>query len=490
MQQKFVRPASSGRVGRYRLSKGATPKSILAMLLILILAAACSTPSPSPVARVEPSPTFTSEPTPTGTPSPTHTPLPTFTSTPTSTPLPTPTPTPEPTSTPTAAPTPTPPPTGTPLPLEVPPGSNTVTVCAEGCDFTSIQAAIDDPGTLAGHVIYVTDAIHTEAGISVSKDVTLQGRGAAYTIIQADKRAGKARDRVFFIPEGATVTIQDLTIRHGNPREEMRSGGGIENRGALTLFRCDVRDNQANCGGGIYNEGGALVVKNSTIRDNVADGEAKSGYGCGSGGAIKVTAGGTLTLANSTLSGNRTQRRGGALHISCNSTAVLVNCTISGNHATSRAGAINAAGTVSLTHCTISGNTAKGILYGDPVSGETAGGVYVRGTLHYSNTLIANHVKGGDCVLGDDGVIGANANNLVEDGSCSPAYAVDPQLAAVAYNGGDTETRALLPGSPAVDAIPASDCFLDADQRGQSRPVAGTSTAAGCDIGAFELQGE
>jgi hypothetical protein len=55
-------------------------------------------------------------------------------------------------------------------------------------------------------------------------------------------------------------------------------------------------------------------------------------------------------------------------------------------------------------------------------------------------------------------------------------------LAALADNGGPTQTHALLPGSPAIDAA-SDDCPPPAtDQRGVSRPQ-----GAKCDIGAFEL---
>ena len=50
-------------------------------------------------------------------------------------------------------------------------------------------------------------------------------------------------------------------------------------------------------------------------------------------------------------------------------------------------------------------------------------------------------------------------------------------------NGGDTDTHALVPGSPAIDAVPAGSCTAATDQRGVSRPQ-----GADCDIGAFELE--
>ena len=57
----------------------------------------------------------------------------------------------------------------------------------------------------------------------------------------------------------------------------------------------------------------------------------------------------------------------------------------------------------------------------------------------------------------------------------------NPLLAALASNGGPTETLALSPGSSAIDAGDAG-CPAT-DQRGVTRPQ-----GAACDIGAFELQ--
>jgi pectin methylesterase-like acyl-CoA thioesterase len=51
-----------------------------------------------------------------------------------------------------------------------------ITVCAQGCDFTSLKAALKAESTTAGLVISLEDAVHTEAGIIVNKDVTIQGK--------------------------------------------------------------------------------------------------------------------------------------------------------------------------------------------------------------------------------------------------------------------------------------------------------------------------
>jgi hypothetical protein len=129
-----------------------------------------------------------------------------------------------------------------------------------------------------------------------------------------------------------------------------------------------------------------------------------------------------------------------------------------------------------VTNSTFSGNSA-------PAGGgiHSHAGFYAEGVLNYSNTIIANSSAGGDCVI-SDGFIGTNTNNLVEDNSCSPALHADPLLGPLQDNGGPTQTLALLPGSPAIDAALLANCPAT-DQRGVSRPQ-----GAGCDIGAFELE--
>jgi hypothetical protein len=54
-------------------------------------------------------------------------------------------------------------------------------------------------------------------------------------------------------------------------------------------------------------------------------------------------------------------------------------------------------------------------------------------------------------------------------------------LGPLADNGGPTQTHALLPGSPAIDAGDNTACPAT-DQRGVTRPL-----GAACDIGAYEF---
>ena len=440
-----------------------------AATLLVLTASGCGTSS-FPTATLVP-PTATPPP-------PTETPTPTATTTPIP---PTETPTPIPTATPI-------PPTRTPIPPTPTSSPATDTVCASGCDFTTIQAAIDDPSTEDGAIIKVTDPVHTEAGIVVNKGVTIRGLGADNTIVQAHDEPGEASERVFYVEEGATVILESMTIRHGRPLPKEEEGGGINNYGTLTIKNCIVTNNSAIGGGGVSSRG-TLTIIASTISDNVARGDGPPGLECGGGGGVKGSAG-TLTIINSTITGNqgglRSAGLGGGIRTGCGCTAEIINSTISGNKAVDFGGGIAAAGTVQITNCTVSNNAVTG----------SGGGLWVRGEVNLENTIVADNIGSRNCTIGGEGghvgtgSFGINRNNLIEDGSCNADFSGDPNLGPLADNGGDTKTHALLPGSPAIDAIPAISCTLPTDQRGALRPVVQTSSDTPCDIGAFELQTE
>jgi formylglycine-generating enzyme required for sulfatase activity len=350
----------------------------------------------------------------------------------------------------------------------------------------------------------------TEAGILVSRDVTIRGLGADKTIVQAHEIPEESVDRVFLVPEGSTVTIRDMTVRHGDPPmdENWRYGGGIMNRGALTLENCVVTRNVANNGGGIWSKG-ELNVLNCTVTHNVADRIATeadlpdggvSVQACGSGGGIKLVKGARLNMVGSTVSNNKAMSHGGGVFVACETTAELTNCTISGNRATTWGGGLYSKNLLHLNHCTVVNNYAKAVCASNQMAsrcprGEGGGGVYVSHTLHFTNTIIANNGRE-DCVLAPAGIygmlesgkIGANVNNLVGDGRCDAAHAGDPLLGPLADNGGPSLTYALLPGSPAIDVVPVVSCTVSTDQRGAPRPAVLMSAERPCDIGAFEVQ--
>jgi hypothetical protein len=103
------------------------------------------------------------------------------------------------------------------------------------------------------------------------------------------------------------------------------------------------------------------------------------------------------------------------------------------------------------------------------------------------SSIIANNTIVGDgfadLYIAGPGATLYGANNLVMSANLllSGTITADPMLGALADNGGATRTRALRPGSPAIDTGNNAE-NQTYDQRGHPR-VIGLSA----DIGAFEL---
>ena len=108
------------------------------------------------------------------------------------------------------------------------------------------------------------------------------------------------------------------------------------------------------------------------------------------------------------------------------------------------------------------------------------------------NSIVANNRTGGNCA--GTAVI-SNGYNLSSDGTCNFNGAGDlnstnPKLGKLVNNGGPTKTRALLAGSPAIDAGNPAGCtdgngnVFSTDQRGFQRPD--PDDTGGCDMGAYE----
>ena len=166
--------------------------------------------------------------------------------------------------------------------------------------------------------------------------------------------SGGNAGRVFDVSKGVIVTISNLTIKNGEPGEGYPNGGGIYNAGTLTLTNSTVSGNRALDGGGIDNAG-TLTLTNSTVSGN----SATNLYAAGGG----IYNEGTLTLINSTISGNTaladdahgTGYGGG---IDNAGTLTLTNSTVSSNSASTSGGGIYNGGRLTLTNSTVSGNRA------------------------------------------------------------------------------------------------------------------------------------
>ncbi|MEE9597836.1 MAG: CFI-box-CTERM domain-containing protein [Acidiferrobacterales bacterium] len=350
-------------------------------------------------------------------------------------------------------------------------------ICADASGNCSLRAAIQQANALASSdTVVLGTATYTLTGaagddlalsgdLDITEDVTVTGTGTTNTFI-----SGGNVDRVFDIdpsgPTGVTVTISDLTIQSGNVPGE--SGGGVRNRGMLSLSATTLSGNVTGIdGGGILNSG-MLTVTNSTLTSNDANDR---------GGGVFNGNGATLTLTASTVTSNDTlgvgSNGGGIFNTGI---ATLTNSTITSNVANDAGGGIfnDAGATATATNTTISHNTGT--------NGSGDGIFNNAGMVTLTNTIVANNTND-NC----SGAIQSMGNNLDSGISCGFGAGditnQNPLLGNLASNGGPTQTRALSVGSPAIDAGSNAACPAT-DQRGVARPFPAVGI---CDIGAFEF---
>ncbi len=320
--------------------------------------------------------------------------------------------------------------------------------------------------------------------------------------------AGPGSDRVFKLLGFGTpadndydVTMSGLTLSGG---DSSGAGGAIANFGAdcatataaLTLEAMTIDDNSAadvggaiavdppggcsptrdKAGGTPSAEQGALNISDSTISNNDAGdmggGIALSGYA------------GPLFVSNSTIVANESGDVGGGISVIVPSVAPK------------RDGKIVAGPFNHVDNSTVTGNTSVNF----------GGGIYTEADLGLRSTIVqGNHADEAvttkatvDADLATDSAtisagysdIGTRDGATVTDVPGEANISADPQLSALADNGGPTPTVLPEPTSPVIDAGIANS--LTADQRGEARPAdrIPDDVADGTDIGAVELPAE
>jgi hypothetical protein len=379
----------------------------------------------------------------------------------------------------------------------------------------------------------------TEGQLSITSNVSINGLGASVLTVERSSAASTAF-RIFNIAAQRNVSISNLTIKGGVANNSVPHGAGINNAGTLYLTGVVVTNNTSSVdtppggfssGGGIYNTG-VLEVSNSTISGNRV-------LVRGSGGGIYNS--GNMTLTNTTISQNIVQAdvltisgavgAGGGIFNA--GVGIVDKCLINNNSSSGKGasgGGMANFGTLTVTNTTVSNNRATngnlnttqmhdaiggGISNqpgtnqaGDPTQAvltvksstitlNTAsagtstfsggGGIGTKGTditTNLTNTIVANNtsVNGADIRA----AVNSGGGNLIGNSAFSTGWIAsdilnrNPLLAPLGDYGGPTQTFALLPNSPAIDAGINADAAAT-DQRGAPRIIGGV-----IDIGAFE----
>lgn len=236
-------------------------------------------------------------------------------------------------------------------------------------------------------------------------------------------------------------------------------GGGIWSDDEVDLVHSTVSGNVAQAGSGGYAYGGgvftpyALYTQFSTISGNAATG---FGYG---GGASTL---GRVAITSSLVSGNSAAYGAGLALFGGpdvgSGDLYLHDSTVTDNSASGFAGGIEVGADLSIYNSTIANNTGQ--------TAAHANGVLVEGThaLTLVSTIIAGNalgdIGGASSISGHANLVGSS-NAPLPPGTLGGA----PQFGTFGNHGGQTDTLALLPGSPAIDAGD-NPLGLLCDQRG------------------------
>jgi len=360
----------------------------------------------------------------------------------------------------------------------------------------SLRDAFTQVGS-GGHITFaVTGTITLNSEIDIFTPCFVDGPGSSQLIIHGD-----GTTRLFGV-NTTPVSFSGLSFDNGHASDAGGGGAMISFTNVVNIDNCVFSNNTVtgggNAGGAIasYN-GGTFNISNTTFINNTAP-TSKGGaiYNQGSNAPIAA-----LVITGSTFSQNSASR-GGAIYNEAfsgafDATVTVTNSTFSGNNSTGNngAGAIvntvsnftagDGTATINMASCTVADNTATGTGSASQILNRTN----AQGTAVFNvrNTIISGATPT-VVTIGTSSTITSQGNNLVSDSltdftASGDQVNTDPRLGVLRNNGGPTQTLALLGGSPAIDAGNNSGAPAT-DQRGITRPV-----NAIVDIGAFESLG-
>jgi hypothetical protein len=106
---------------------------------------------------------------------------------------------------------------------------------------------------------------------SITSALTIRGAGADQTMVERDVNAPQFR--LVHVAATGTLTLRALTIRGSTCFGACGGGGGIFNQhGTLIIRQTTIAENRIGVGaGGLVTHGGTVTIADSTIADNIGD---------------------------------------------------------------------------------------------------------------------------------------------------------------------------------------------------------------------------
>jgi hypothetical protein len=294
----------------------------------------------------------------------------------------------------------------------------------------------------------VTGTITLTAGLpALTDDVDVQGPGAGLLTV-----SGNHAVRPFTVAPQVTARICGLTVADGVGQLDegftSMQGGGVFNRGVLTLAGCTLTDNVASIGGGAANQG-VLALRDCTLSGNSSAGD---------GGAISYAGdyGGALRVDDCALTDNQSPGRGGASAVGSRTDGRPAQAEVSGSslwgNSAGDGGALSVAGgAVTVRGCSVGGNGASG----------SGGGVAVTAGSSYLGTVIPSSLA-----VVDSTVAGNSAGGLgggVSAGDGGPDVTVTDNEAGVLGGGGHGGGLDVRSGAVELHDALAAGNFAGAD---------------------------
>ncbi|MDH5677552.1 MAG: right-handed parallel beta-helix repeat-containing protein [Nitrospinota bacterium] len=247
---------------------------------------------------------------------------------------------------------------------------------------------------------------------------------------------GGAIDRVMQVLRPAAVTISGVLITGG---QEV-SGGGIfvYVDSSLSISNSTISgNNTTGAGAGIYNLG-VTKITNTTISNNISTGPTSGGGGIFSS-FINCTpcVSGYLTLTGSTVNGNQAAVGAGIMNAAA---ATIVNSVITGNTATDAGGGIISYFVYTdITGSTISGNQA-----------QTGGGINAdSGPVTITNSVISNNTATdwGGGINGSSGAITITGSTISQNTSIRGAGGVYTTNGSLDISNSTIDQNRVTPGA-------------------------------------------
>lgn len=256
-----------------------------------------------------------------------------------------------------------------------------LTVCPAGCAYATIQSALD--AAKPGDGIFVGNGVYQET-LTVKTSVSIRGVDPSVTVID-----GNLAGPVISIQQGVGATISGFKITGGRAA----GGAGIYNQGALFLSDTLVEGNETTdpatgFGGGIFNYGGSITLSDVVIKGNKAE----------LGGGL-LNAYGIASLVRTTVEGNAAAQFGGGIFNGATARLNVDTLYLKDNDVgTGRGGGLYSAGFSYVQRSSFTGNS----------SGENGGAVYQFGdvTILSNSTLSGNRADfGGSAVYVNSGAM-------------------------------------------------------------------------------------